>query len=355
MIDIKKIGFTFMVLTMAGACIEPNTDDLWSITIESIMQTDGYARDVTIDENTAYVAAGQFGVQIWDLTSQNKTDGFTGYVEGGTFLEFEDLAIIRRDSVNHLIFASESNKDVKIFHYAVGDTDISYRNTIMSAKTKDFISFPGNADQFIMFAADNDDGMKWHTYNLDTTDIFEIEFITWTPSGGNEIYTPGKSLGIDSDGVSYIVMAVDQLGVELYAIDSLGADPILVGRVDTEGNAEEVTLGALGVFASCDDAGAYFIPFQDFQSESNRLDPVPIGESMRNFAEDLTVDHIAVNNGIAALSLGAKGVALYDVTNPSQPIEKGIFPVGYTYKTQFWGNKLVVCSREGLQIITIDQ
>ncbi|MBT4155000.1 MAG: hypothetical protein HOE56_05180, partial [Candidatus Marinimicrobia bacterium] len=46
MIDIKKIGFTFMVLTMAGACIEPNTDDLWSITIESIMQTDGYARDV---------------------------------------------------------------------------------------------------------------------------------------------------------------------------------------------------------------------------------------------------------------------------------------------------------------------
>ena len=162
-------------------------------------------------------------------------------------------------------------------------------------------------------------------------------------------------MGIDSDGVSYIVMAVDQLGVELYAIDSLGADPILLGRVDTEGNAEEVTLGALGVFASCDDAGAYFIPFQDFQSESNRLDPVPIGESMRNFAEDLTVDHIAVNNGIAALSLGAKGVALYDVTNPSQPIEKGIFPVGYTYKTQFWGNKLVVCSREGLQIITIDQ
>lgn len=345
MIDIKKIGFTFMVLTMAGACIEPNTDDLWSITIESIMQTDGYARDVTIDENTAYVAAGQFGVQIWDLTSQNKTDGFTGYVEGGTFLEFEDLAIIRRDSTNHLIFASESNKDVKIFHYAVGDTDISYRNTIMSAKTKDFISFPGNADQFIMFAADNDDGMKWHTYNLDTTDIFGIEFITWTPSGGNEIDTPGKSLGIDSDGSNYVVMAVDQLGVELYFIDSLGAVPIIIGSVNTEGNAEKVTLTSQGVYVACDDAGAYFITTENFSGT---------GSSTR-FAEDLTVDHIAINNGIAALSLGSKGVALYDVTNPSQPIEKGIFPVGYTYKTQFWGNKLVVCSREGLQIITIDQ
>ena len=40
---------------------------------------------------------------------------FTGYEEGGTFLEFEDIALIRRDSVNSLLFLSESNQDVKIF------------------------------------------------------------------------------------------------------------------------------------------------------------------------------------------------------------------------------------------------
>ncbi|SVD88328.1 uncharacterized protein METZ01_LOCUS441182, partial [marine metagenome] len=27
----------------------------------------------------------------------------------------------------------------------------------------------------------------------------------------------------------------------------------------------------------------------------------------------------------------------------------------YVYKTQFWGENLLVCSREGLQIITIEQ
>ena len=336
--------YTILIGSIFSGCIEPNTDDLWSITVESILQTDGFSRDVAIEDYTAYVATGQYGIQVWDLQSQSMSAGFTGYDEGGTFLEFEDPSLIGRDETNKLIFVSESGKDVKIFHYDGGDS-IFYRNTIMSAKTKGFVSFPSETDQFIMYTADNDDGMKWHFYNLDTTNIFGIQFIEWTPYGGGEIYTPGKPQGIDSDGESYIAMAVDQLGVELYSIDSLGANPSLVGRVDTEGNGEQVTLTSDGVFAACDDAGAYFIPTEKFSGA---------GSSTR-FAEDLTVDHIGVNNGIAVLSLGSKGIALYDISNPSSPIEKGIFPVGYVYKTEFWGEKLLVCSREGLQILTIEK
>jgi len=336
--------YIILLASIFSGCIEPNTEDLWSYTVESVLQTDGFSRDVAIDNNTAYVATGQYGIQVWDLQSQSMSAGFTGYEEGGAFLGFDDPSLIGRDETNKLIFVSEPGKDVKIFHYDGGDS-IFYRNTIMSAKTKGFVSFPSKTDQFIMYAADNDDGMKWPFYNLATTAFSNIEFIGWTPNGGNEIYTPGKPQGIDSDGESYIAMAVDQLGVELYSIDSLGADPNLVGRVDTEGNGEQVTLTSDGVFAACDDAGAYFIPTGKFSGT---------GSSTR-FAEDLTVDHIAVNNGIAALSLGSKGIALYDVTDPSSPIEKGIFPVGYVYKSEFWGEKLLVCSREGLQILSIKQ
>ena len=335
--------YIILIGSIFSGCIEPNTDDLWSITVESILQTDGFSRDVAIDNNIAYVATGQYGIQVWDLQSQSMSAGFTGYEEGGTFLEFDDPSLIGRDETNKLIFVSEPGKDVKILHYDGGDS-IFYRNTIMSAKTKGFVSFPSETDQFIMYTADNDDGMKWHFYNLDTTNIFGIEFIEWTPYGGGEIYTPGKPQGIDSDGL-FIAMAVDQLGVELYSIDSLGADPSLVGRVDTEGNGEQVTLTSDGVFAACDDAGAYFIPTGKFSGA---------GSSTR-FAEDLTVDHISVNSGIAVLSLGAKGIALYDVTEPTAPVERGIFPVGYTYRSQFWGEKILVCSREGLQILTIEK
>ena len=115
------------------------------------LQTDGFSRDVAIENNTAYVATGQYGIQVWDLQNQSLSAGFTGYEEGGAFLEFEDPTLIGRDETNKLIFVSEPGKDVKIFHYDGGDS-IFYRNTIMSAKTKGFVSFPSETDQFIILA-----------------------------------------------------------------------------------------------------------------------------------------------------------------------------------------------------------
>jgi len=342
MINIKKLLLTCFFLFQS--CMEPSTDGLWTISIDNIMTTEGFSRSVAVEGSLAFVAAGQAGAQVWDLQNSSLLYDYTGYEEGGTFLEFEDIALIGRDSVNNLLFVSESNQDVKIFHFN-GSDSLVYRNTIMSARTKDFISFPSNIDQFIMYSADNDDGLKWHYYNLDTTSSFGIEFIEWTPYGGSEIYTPGKPLGIGSDGVSLIAMAVDQLGVELFSIDSLGADPVLVGRVDTGGNAEKVTLSTSGVFVACDNAGATYIPNNNFAT-SNESFP---------FAQDFTVDHIAINNDIAALSLGSKGIGLYDISNPENPIEKGVFPIGYSYMSTFWEGKLLVCSREGLQVLTVIQ
>ena len=342
MINIKKISI--VIFLFLQSCMEPDTEKLWDISIENIFETKGFARSVIVEGSRAYVAAGQSGTQIWDLEENTLLKDFTGYEEGGTFLEFQDLALIGRDPVNSLLFLSESNQDVKIFHLDETDSLI-YRNTIMSARTKDFVSFPSIQDQFVMYSADNDDGLKWHFYNLDSTSSFGIEFIEWTPYGGSEIYTPGKPLGIDSDGESLIVMAVDQLGVELLSIDSLGADPVLIGRVDTQGNAEKVTLTSSGVFVACDNAGAAYIPIENFGTANQA----------NSFGTDFTVDHIAVHNNIAALSIGSRGLALYDISDPEYPIEKGVFPIGYTYMSAFWEGKLLVCSREGLQLITIAQ
>lgn len=341
MINIKKI--VLLVSLYFQGCMEPNSNNLWSVSIDSVFETQGFARSVTIEGSKAFVAAGQSGSQIWDLSGRSLIQDFMGYEEGGTFLEFEDISLVKRDSINNLLFLSESNQDVKIFHLD-NESNLTYRNTIMSARTKDFIAFPSALDQFVMYSADNDDGLKWHFYNLDTTSSFGIEFIEWTPFGGSEIYTPGKPLGIDSDGQNLIAMAVDQLGVELFSIDSLGADPVLIGRVDTEGNAERVTITTEGLFVACDNAGAAYIPLENYGSRT----PVP-------FASDFTVDHIAVFNDIAVLSLGSRGIALFDVSNPEDPIEKGVFPIGYTYMSAFWKGKLVVCSREGLQLVTISK
>ena len=135
------------------------------------------------------------------------------------------------------------------------------------------------------------------------------------------------------------------MGVYLYTISSIGSTPELVSRIDTEGNAENVNIVDDGVFVSCDDAGAYFIPIGSFSGD---------GSSYR-FAEDLTVDHIAVKDDMASLSLGSKGIALYDISDPTQPEEKGIFPIGYTYRTVFWKDRLLACTREGMQVVKVEK
>ena len=333
MINIKnKILITFSLL-LFYSCMEPNIEDLWSYEIDSSFVTNGFTRDISINNDTVFIAAGQSGVQVWDLNSQSLIKSFFGYYEGGSFLEFEDIALIEYNKTNNLLFITESNKDVMIFNYDSEDS-LRYRNTIMSARTKDFISFSNGTDEFVMFSADNDDGMKWGTYGLDTTNLFGIEFIEWTPSAGGEIYTPGKPTGIDSDGTDRIGMTVDQIGVELFSLDSLGSDPMLIGRVNTAGNALAVKLVQDGVFIACDNAGAVFVPNETFL----------ISSDIYPFAQDLTVNSITVKDNIAVLSLGSKGISVYDVSDPTNPIEKGIFPVGYSYSAKFWNDKILILS-----------
>ena len=70
---------------------------------------------------------------------------------------------------------------------------------------------------------------------------------------------------------------------------------------------------------------------------------------------DLTVDHISIHNNIAILSLGSSGIALYDVSNPENPVSKGIFDIGYVYKSYVWQDKFLLCTRSGIKIISINQ
>tara|TARA_Y100001970_G_C13724214_1_gene598175 strand:- start:216 stop:644 length:429 start_codon:yes stop_codon:yes gene_type:complete len=142
-----------------------------------------------------------------------------------------------------------------------------------------------------------------------------------------------------------MAVAGDQMGVYLFTIDAIGSSPQFVSRIDTEGNAENVLISNNGVFVSCDNAAAYFIPIDSFYD----------GGAVYHFGENLAVDHISVKNDIASLSLGSKGIALFDITDPSKPEERGIFPVGYTYRTVFWKDRLLACTREGLQVIKIEK
>jgi len=355
MINIKKLHF-FPIFMLFFSCMEPVDEGLWSIDQKELFDTQGFCRNVSVSGNKAFVAAGQAGVQVWDLNSGNKLHEYQGYSQDGSYIEFDDISIVQRDSVNDLIFVTESNKKVKIFYF--GDSsEFIYRNEIMSDRTKDYISFPSSNNTFTMYVADNDDGLKWGTYRSDTTVVFNLEIINWMPTTGGELLTDGKPLGIDAtrsfplrNDNDIVAMAVDQLGVEFYNLvydlsdENSGGEPSFLSKFDLDGNAEQVSITDDGAYIACDDFGAYFIS----------LESIRTGEGVAvSFAEDLTVDHVSVKSNVAVLSLGSRGLALYDVSDPLSPISKGIFDVGYVYKTYFWGDHILICTRSGLQVSKI--
>ena len=63
---------------------------------------------------------------------------------------------------------------------------------------------------------------------------------------------------------------------------------------------------------------------------------------------------ISIKDDIAVLSIGSKGIALYDVSDIQNPKAKGIFDVGYTYKTEFWNGHILICTRSGLKTAKIN-
>jgi hypothetical protein len=347
MIIIKKVYFLLIAL-LFFSCMEPNDEGLWSVEQISVLNTQGFCRSVSIKDNIAYVASGQAGVQVWDLVSGKVLHNYLGYSQDGSYIEFDDISIVKRDDVNNLLFVTESNKKVKVFYFD-DSSNFVYRNEIMSDRTKDYVSFPTGGNRFTMYVADNDDGLKWGTYRSDTTTVFNI--INWMPTAGGEISTDGKPLGIDSNGEDLVAMAVDQLGVEFYSliydqtIENAAGEPSFLSKFDLGGNAEQVNLVEKGAYISADDFGAYFI----------KKEVILSGEGLAiHFAEDLTVDHISVEDDIAILSIGSKGVALYDVSDIENPKAKGIFDVGYTYKTEFWNGHILICTRSGLKIAKIN-
>ncbi len=338
MINIKIKLITIFSYMILFSCMQPDQEELWSITNEKSIHTDGFARDVYMQGDTAFVAAGQSGVQIWNL----ETEVLIDYYESFGTADLQDVGRVYYDNLNSLLFIMDQSK---IMFDEYDSTLFEAPTPIGDSHNEDFLVLSDSEDTFYIYYVDRDagDGFLWGQYNYE-----EIPFIgeIWQRQDNDGQIRPSSPMKALSYNGTHIAVAGDQLGVYLYTISANGQSPNFISRIDTEGNAENVTILEYGLFVSCDDAGANYIPIESFTTGAGDSYP---------FAQDLTVDHIAVKDDVASLSLGSKGIALYDVSNPLEPEAKGIFPIGYAYRTLFWKDYLLACTREGIEVLKIEK
>ena len=331
------------MLILSG-CLEPNTENLWSLDKLTTVNTIGYCRHLDIHDNLAFIAAGQGGIQVWDLTpfyDSNDAPILKTHLQINADLGLsKDINQVVYSEITSQIIGLETFEKPFLVDYFNPDKP-SATGQLMSENTVEFIVIDDSLALTII-AADEDDGIKISHF---TGFVINDSTILYQPHSDLEVAVNGSPSGIAISG-SLLALTKDQLGVALYLYQGPATAPILIDEKDTESSAESVTFyGTDGLFVASGAGGCYY-----FEIEANKL---WFMDEKAHFARDLRVQHVAYSGTMAALSLGSHGVALYDISDPSRPESRGVHEIGHVYFTVFENDYLFAATREGLQIFNI--
>ena len=324
-----------LIIASVFSCMEPDTEDLWTLNKLAHVETEGYCRDVFISGDSVFVAAGQAGIQLWDIST--KTTPTLVWKKSLSELGVsKEISQVEYEPSIQQLFVLESNERPIHLDLSKGDT-ASVVGQFSSEQTKEFRVNTNSANSFTVYAADNDDGLKLSTF------VYDSSFGLWFNTAGVEIASVGNPNGIDIYE-NEIVLTLDQLGIEAFH-DENGLITSSY-HIDLEGNARAITMINGGEFyIACEDGGAFRLA-TSFSSQ---------WDFKNQFAKDLFVTHVAVNSHQLALSCASNGLALYKTGSDKKVQERGIHDIGYVYHSEFSNGYLFAATREGLQIFEIDE
>jgi len=331
-----KIGCAGILAVLITGCLEPVTENLWMLNKVAQVETEGYCRDVFISGDSVFVAAGQAGIQLWDISTISAPTQVWEMTLSDLGVSKEIMQVEYEASIKQL-FALESNERPIHIDLSQSDSIRLHGQLNTSEKTKEFRVIASAIDTFTVYAADNDDGLKWNKFGYDPLTFDGI----WNLTGGAEIPCAGLPNGIDIYE-DEIVLTIDQLGIE--AFHNQNGQITSSYHIDLDGNARSVTMINGGEFyVACEEGGAY------------RLNPGSSSQwaSETQFAEDQYVTHIAENDHQLVLSCASNGLALYEASLDLTIKERGIHDIGYVYHAEFASGYLFAATREGLQIYEI--
>lgn len=352
--EITLSGLAALAL-LSSACLEPETDDVWQLDTRGSIPTIGYCRDVIVQDSLAYIAAGQAGLQIWKImaagTLLEELELLARVDSLSATKQFDDVYRLGVSALNNRVFAIESGS--KVYPLTIHSWDsITADLETMSLYTQDFLVLdalePGIPDStYLLVAADRDDGLKVQSYRYRPF----LGVWGWYEDPGY-ISGEGQTFGFQDGRPSalaytpgHFALGVGQIGVALFSVD-LVAPAIGFREVyDTPGNALGVAWQPPHLFVAADDGGLVIFEL----GQDGKLARLAAAGS------GLGVEHVTVRGAVAALSLGNNGLALMDISDPGKPVERGIFKIGYIYRSFFAHDYLFVARREGLLIVKIVQ
>ena len=326
-------------LYLLAGCGKPNEaesiikkDNTGGYKIVNRFVTSGYAQDVLIKDNLAYIAQGEGGLMIIDIADPENpeivsltTEGARGY---STKIAMKDSAV----------------------YLAAGTSDI---NVINVSDPNEPLVLPTHLSSIVpaqsMYIYEDYMFTAISSLGVNISKLGNPEFNPIIPVSLYNISSPGFAQSLTTIDSTFLLVACGEMGLSIFdTIDFQGGWPNyhLVGWFNTPGYAESITISKNDsiAFMACGTAGLQIIDFSD-TTNMHIVGSYDGG----GYAKDL----IFRNNKIfMTAELG--GLQIIDVSNVNNPSLIGKVDTEYALGLDIDDNYIYVADEdEGLIIISI--
>jgi hypothetical protein len=300
-------------------CGRPEPPDTPHYTILSTCMLPGYAEDVYVDGDHAYIANGQAGLQIVDISDPEST-----YLVGEYITSKSAQGVALRDSLAFIATASGNG-------LVVIDIQNPAACSLLGAD-------PGYTEYKVFALPDT-----FYVY-IAAFDFFIIEncSIPQYPYYDQRISTPGDARGIFVDN-SYAYVACEQMGLCIYYAARPDSDVYLVGSIDTPSNAQNVFVDGDMAYVADGRGGLILI---DVGSPGD-----PLIASIYDTPD--YANSVWLHEHLAYVADGDGGVQIIDVTDPYAPLLYASIETSYASDIMVCDSLVYIADRDlGLIIAT---
>ena len=333
-----------LLTLLLTACLKPDPIDNMTaatVTLIDVLETGGYARDVSAYDNKIFVAASAAGTQIWEddngVVSKVFNHQFGSASATGLRVEpeFQLILSVSKDQG----YLRQLNSDLSAFdsvYINFPGVLIGESEHFGDQNTRDMASTKVNDSLLVLYNTDTDlgDGLRFTFLNRFTDGLDGYYY--WVANTIKK-YTGAKNYGIDANG-SLVASSHGELGVGLYRIEHDYCDTL--GVIDTGGEALEVKIYDNYLLVADNWAGMQVLSIGAGDSSLTHLADVEVGG---------WVKHISMWNDLAVLSCGENGMFLVDLSDPGAPKVDQAIDAGYTYSSFISGDMIHAATREGVK------
>jgi hypothetical protein len=249
----------------------------------------GYAKKIELVDNLAYVADGQGGLQIVDISNPEST-----YVVGQYLADRDLSGVAVRDTFAYVALASSTSGGLVVLNIAdpTNPVLVGQDNTIFAYD----VAAPADDTMYVYVAA---------RYWFHVEDIYTFPQY---PQYARRFSTPGNIRAVCMvDTIAYL--ACEQMGLQIINLAIMIDSLALVGWADTPSNARHVY--ALDNFAYIADGrgGLVIVDVTDIEN------PFIVSQ----FDTPQYANAVYVSNNLAYVADGDGGLQVIDVSLPAEP------------------------------------